>query len=113
MIGITYSNASDNYLLENSNTNKKIDLKEKGPHTRSGNATEINAFVDEQVISVEVTNYIGNIQVMVTGAGGTQSQNAYISNTGVCLVDISSLSNGTYHLQIILEGKAYEGEFEK
>lgn len=55
---------------ENGKIVERIMVKKVNSNTRSGSESEINAFVDDRTITVEVIDYTGDVSVIVLGFGG-------------------------------------------
>lgn len=91
----------------------KIEVRETAKGTRSDRATQVNAYANGQLLTVEIANYTGAAQVEIIGSGGTQFQTAHIVEAGVCVMDISAFSTGVYTVHVLLGNTVYEGSFEK
>lgn len=94
------------------NKPKEKILLEKATKTRSGTATEVNAYADGNMLTVNVLNYTGDVYVQVMGAEGATQTVFTAYNSGYGLLDISALPAGTYIVQVTLDD-TYTGEFEK
>lgn len=78
------------------------------PYPVSFNGT---LFMD--VIDIYAENYSGNITVQITGNSGSLTQAQQISDAIPVTIDVSSLSPGTYTIEIITAGKGiFTGDFE-
>lgn len=95
------------------NVDHEVELVKRSGGTRSGEATEVRAFIyDNQTLTVEVENYNGMVWVDVTGTGGVRGQAAQVNGAGFILMDLSTLPQGRYLLTVTLENGLYEGYFE-
>lgn len=96
---------------ETSKPIEKIFL-EKATKTRSVTATEVNTYTDDNILTVEVENYTGDVYVQVFGAEGATQLVFSSYNYGSAILDISSLPQGTYTVSITLNS-TYQGIFVK
>ena len=68
-------------------------------------------FMDELIINA--VNYTGNITVQITGINGNITQTVPISESENAVIDINSLPEGEYDINIITDGKGiFTGSFE-
>lgn len=85
-------------------------VKETG--TRSGTITQVNAYINGDVLIVEVENYGGDVFVLVSGTGGTSQVAFSCHESGYGELDISSLPEGAYTVRITMN-HTYTGNFVK
>lgn len=91
---------------------KEITVQHGG--TRMPSATRISADYDNGVITLNVTGYSGDIQVFVSDSQGnivgfTVSS---ITGSGVVIMDLGTLAEGNYAINIALDNATYSGNFE-
>mgnify|MGYP000848146454 CR=1 FL=1 len=89
----------------------KIELRENCT-TRSATAFTLEAYKNGTSIDLFVENYTGQVEIFI------QQSSIYhiveINEAGHVSIDISQLPAGrTYTLRIVIDGKEYEGIFER
>ncbi len=92
--------------------NERVRLERTSRGTRSATATEINAYlIDGERLQVQVTCYTGNVNVEVSGTGGTLQRTSVISGEGFVNLDVSNLLPGEYRLTVYIGNTLYSGFF--
>lgn len=91
---------------------QEIKLQEETRKTRSLITTEVNAYTDGKLLTVEVVDYDGDVYVQVFGADGELQGSFSCYQIGYSELDIESLPSGTYTVSITLD-KTYSGIFMK
>lgn len=89
-----------------------IILKEQEKGIRSVITTTVGALLYDDAVAVTIDNYVGSVSILITGSGGMLQQSFNINGNGECVVDISTLREGSYYIQVILASTTYEGYFE-
>lgn len=109
---------SGNYLMAgNTPISQEIRLDKNNP-TGPSRAPSIypvsfagSIFIDEITISTQ--NYNDEITVQISGTNGSIVQVVEISDSQNAVIDISSLTEGEYTIDIITNGKGtFKGDFE-
>ena len=100
--------------FETFSNNKDIPLMKSPirPQPRTPSLESFTADYDNQTLSITAFAYTGNVQVQIIGINGFSS--TYYSNSAdIQYIDISTLSEGIYYLNITTDsGFIYVGEFE-
>lgn len=92
--------------------NVRILLEKERCGTRSGTTTAVEAFVNDDILILDISGYFGFVAVEVFGTkGGLQCQ-AYIAGSEQVVINLSSLPAGTYMLNVTLD-YTYRGSFER
>ena len=79
---------------------------------RMPSATQVTADYDDGVITVDVSRYIGTVQLYVYDANNTvvDCAVATISGSGTVTMNICDMPQGTYRLCIVLDNATYSGD---
>ena len=94
-----------------------INVKREATTSKGGmrmpSATQIAADYDDGVITVDVSRYIGTVQLYVYDANNTVVNYAVatISGSGTVTMNIGDTPQGTYRLCIVLDNATYSGDF--
>ncbi len=94
-----------------------INVKREATTSKGGmrmpSATQIAADYDDGVITVDVSRYIGTVQLYVYDANNTVVGYAVdtISGSGTVTMNIGGTPQGTYRLCIVLDNATYSGDF--
>lgn len=94
-----------------------INVKREATTSKGGmrmpSATQIAADYDDGVITVDVSRYIGTVQLYVYDANNTVVGYAVdtISGSGIVTMNIGDTPQGTYRLCIVLDNATYSGDF--
>lgn len=89
----------------------KIELR-RCATTRSSSAFDVEAYKNGTSIDLFVENYTGQVEIFIQQSPVYHI--AEINEAGHVSIDISQLSVGrTYILRIVIDGKEYEGIFER
>lgn len=94
-----------------------INVKREATTSKGGmrmpSATQIAADYDDGVITVDVSRYIGTVQLYVYDANNTVVGYAVdtISGSGTVTMNICDTPQGTYRLCIVLDNATYSGDF--
>lgn len=93
---------------------KRMGLALQHGSMRMPSATQVSADYDNDIITINISAYTGNVQVYVYDSNG--SVVAYdcssISGSGTLNIDVNSLEGGNYSLYIVLGSVTYYGEFQ-
>lgn len=91
---------------------RTITLRKEDKGTRSESGTTVVAYIRNDIITLEVSNYTGNSTLVeVFNAEGIVQASSQFDNSNYALLDISSLSAGQYEIVVTLDYR-YIGSFE-
>ena len=81
---------------------------------RMPSITRVSADYENGLITVDVKGYTGGVQVFVSDSQGNvvSSTMSSITNSGVVSLDLGTLAEGGYSLNIILDNATYYGQFD-
>ncbi len=92
---------------------EEIIIEQKGnenPTSLPSHNFIVSAFKTNTSVYVSVSNFTGNVFVVISGTGGSVFEHEYVNGFAVLVLDISSLSHGYYTLTVSA-GTIYQGEF--
>ena len=97
-------------------SSRSVNIRER-KHFQQGrmrmpSATQVTADYDDGVITVDVSRYIGTVQLYVYDANNTvvDCAVATISGSGTVTMNICDMPQGTYRLCIVLDNATYSGD---
>lgn len=98
-------------IFTNDKAKDKIELRSNGT-TRPAYAFNLDAYRNETSIELFVENYTGQVEIFIEQTDIYNILN--INESGYVFIDISNLpEERMYILRIIIEGKVYDGFFER
>ena len=94
------------------NVKREATISKGGMRTPS--LTRVSADYENGIITIGVNGYAGGIQVLVSDSQGNivGSTMSSITNSGVVSLDLGTLAEGGYSLNIILDNATYYGQFD-
>ena len=63
------------------------------------------------MLTITAQNYTGNVQVQITGAGGSVFHSFYMDGAAAETVYLTTLPAGNYTISLITESGTYTGSF--
>lgn len=99
--------------INSSQTANDIPLRkdEIQPQPRTPSTEIFTACYDAQTLTINSSDYTGNVQVAITGADGMNCSYS-VQSTHAEYIDISTLGGGSYTLTITTSASIYTGNFE-
>lgn len=99
--------------INSSQTANDIPLRkdEIQPQPRTLSTEIFTACYDAQTLTINSSDYAGNVQVAITGADGMNCSYS-VQSTHAEYIDISTLGGGSYTLTITTSASIYTGNFE-
>lgn len=111
-LGIFMLSAYPSYNKTMDEVDRTITLRKEDKGTRSESGTTVVAYIRNDIITLEVSNYTGNSTLVeVFNAEGIVQASSQFDNSNYALLDISSLSAGQYEIVVTLDYR-YIGSFE-
>ena len=95
-----------------------IDIRKEGSvhhgGTRIPSTTRVSADYESGTITIGINGYTGGVQVFVSDSQGNVvgSTMSSIANNGIVSLNLESLAEGGYSLDIILDNDTYYGQFD-
>lgn len=95
-----------------------IDIRKEGTTHHGGmrtpSITRVSADYENGLITVDVKGYTGGVQVFVSDSQGNVVGYTIssVANNGIVTLNLGSLSEGDYTLNIVLDNATYYGQFD-
>lgn len=95
-----------------------IDIRKEGTVHQGGmrmpSLTRVSADYENGLITVDVKGYTGGVQVFVSDSQGNVVGYTIssVANNGIVTLNLGSLSEGDYTLNIVLDNATYYGQFD-
>lgn len=94
---------------------KRMTLAFQHGSMRMPSATHIAADYENDVLTLNVSDYTGSIQVYVCDSQGNIIGHtvSFVTSNGVMTLDLGNLAKDCYTISIVLDNATYYGQFEE